>query len=58
MCEIQALIVEIIDKSEFSLTEDWIRIWRDSESSGVMMPTLGEVEKGAQLPLRVKTAAR
>ncbi|PBK91015.1 hypothetical protein ARMGADRAFT_1054374 [Armillaria gallica] len=57
-CELQALIVEILDKSELSLTEDWIRtVWR--ESCGVMMPTLeGEVEKGAQLPLRVKTAAR
>ncbi|PBK72136.1 cytochrome P450 [Armillaria solidipes] len=57
VCELQALIVEIIDKFELSLTEDWIRIRR--ESCRVMVPTLeGEVEKGAQLPLRVKTAAR
>ena len=57
VCELQALVVEVIDKFELSLTEDWIRIRR--ESCRVMTPTLeGEVEKGAQLPLRVKTAAR
>ncbi|KAK0191708.1 cytochrome P450 [Armillaria mellea] len=57
VCELQALVVEIIDKFELSVTEDWIRIRR--ESCRVMTPTLeGEVEKGAQLPLRVKTAAR
>ncbi|KAK0464854.1 cytochrome P450 [Armillaria novae-zelandiae] len=57
VCELQALVMEIIDKFEFSLTEDWTRIRR--ESCRVMVPTLeGEVEKGAQLPLRVKTAAR
>ncbi|SJK99046.1 uncharacterized protein ARMOST_02330 [Armillaria ostoyae] len=52
-----ALIMEIIDKFEFSLTEDWIHIRR--ESCRAMVPALeGEVEKEAQLPLRVKTAAR
>ncbi|KAK0193101.1 cytochrome P450 [Armillaria mellea] len=57
MCELQALIMEIIDKFEFSLIEDWICIWR--ESCRVMVPTLeGEVEKGAQLPLRMKIMAR
>ncbi|KAG7441875.1 cytochrome P450 [Guyanagaster necrorhizus] len=57
VCELQALMVEIIDKFEFSLTEDWIRIRR--ESCRVMVPTLeGEVEKGARLPLKVKIASR
>ncbi|KAK0441529.1 cytochrome P450 [Desarmillaria tabescens] len=57
VCELQALIVEIIDKFEFFLTEDWIQIRR--ESCRVMVPTLeGEVEKGAQLPLRARIAPR
>ncbi|KAG7439684.1 uncharacterized protein BT62DRAFT_1013654 [Guyanagaster necrorhizus] len=57
VCELHALMVEIIDKFEFSLTKDWIRIQR--ESCRVMVPTLeGEVEKGAQLPLKVNIAPR
>ncbi|KAH7922165.1 cytochrome P450 [Leucogyrophana mollusca] len=55
--EIQAFLVEIINKFEFSVTDKTEHIRR--EACLVMAPTVeGELEKGVQLPLRVSIAAR
>ncbi|KAF9462391.1 cytochrome P450 [Collybia nuda] len=55
--ELQAFLVEMIGTFEFSLTPESQRIRR--EGALVMIPTVeGEVEKGAQLPLKVKLASR
>ncbi|RDB25056.1 Leukotriene-B4 omega-hydroxylase 3 [Hypsizygus marmoreus] len=55
--ELQAFLVELVGGFEFSLTPDAMRIRR--ESALVMVPTIeGQVEKGAQLPLRVRVASR
>ncbi|KAL0576442.1 hypothetical protein V5O48_005547 [Marasmius crinis-equi] len=50
--EFQAFLVELIRNFEFLLTPECERIRR--ESAAVMLPVIeGEVEKGAQCPLRV-----
>jgi len=55
--EIQAFTVELVGNFEFSLTPESQRIRR--EAALVMVPTVeGQVEKGAQLPLRVRIASR
>ncbi|KAG0708519.1 cytochrome P450, partial [Suillus ampliporus] len=55
--EIQAFLTEIVGKFEFALTDQSERIRR--EACLVMAPTVeGEVENGAQLPLRVSVASR
>lgn len=55
--EIQAFMVELVGNFEFSLTPESQRIRR--EAALLMIPTVeGQVEKGAQLPLRVKIASR
>ncbi|RDB23388.1 hypothetical protein Hypma_009433 [Hypsizygus marmoreus] len=55
--EIQAFLVELVGTFEFSLTPEAQRIRR--ESALVMVPTIeGQVEKGAQLPLRIRVASR
>ncbi|RDB25147.1 hypothetical protein Hypma_007406 [Hypsizygus marmoreus] len=54
--ELQAFLVELVGGFEFSLTPDAQKIRR--ESASVMVPTVeGEVEKGVQMPLRVRVAA-
>lgn len=53
--ELQAFLFEIIGQMEFSPTPETKRIRR--EAVLIMVPTLeGEVEKGAQMPLRVRVA--
>lgn len=55
--ELQAFLVELIGTFEFSLTPESWKIRR--EGALVMIPTVeGEVEKGSQLPLRVRFASR
>jgi len=55
--EIQAFLTEIVGKFEFALTDASDRVRR--EACVVMAPTVeGEVEKGAQLALRVSVAPR
>ena len=55
--EMQAFLVELISNFEFAITEDIKRLRR--EPCLVMVPVLeGELEKGAQLPLRVSIAQR
>ncbi|KAL0573580.1 hypothetical protein V5O48_008376 [Marasmius crinis-equi] len=55
--ELQAFLVELISNFEFSLTPecDKIRL----ENCGITVPTIeGEIEKGAQCPLRVRRARK
>jgi len=53
--ELHAFLVELISNFEFSLTPEVIR----REPALAMIPTVeGQVEKGAQLPLRVRLAPR
>jgi hypothetical protein len=55
--ELQAFLVELVNNFEFSLTPEAQRIRR--EACVVMVPMIeGQVEKGAQLPLRVCIASR
>ncbi|OAX35974.1 cytochrome P450 [Rhizopogon vinicolor AM-OR11-026] len=55
--EIQAFLTEVVGKFEFALTDKSELVRR--EASVLMTPTVeGEVEKGAQLPLRVSVASR
>ena len=57
MIEIQAFLTEVVGKFEFALTDKSELVRR--EASVLMTPTVeGEVEKGAQLPLRVSVASR
>lgn len=53
--ELQAIIVNIFGNFELSLAIPAEKIVR--ENCGVMVPTIeGEIEKGCQLPVRVKHA--
>ncbi|KAG6809824.1 hypothetical protein H0H92_014607 [Tricholoma furcatifolium] len=53
--ELQAFIFELVAEMEFSLTPESERVRR--EAAVLMMPTVeGQVEKGAQLPLRIQVA--
>ena len=53
--EAQALLMEIISKFEWGLSEKSTRIRR--EACGLVVPTIeGEVEKGVQMPLVVSIA--
>ncbi|KAI9568845.1 cytochrome P450 [Boletus coccyginus] len=55
--EIQAFIVEIVGKFEFTMTDQSERVCR--APSFVMIPMVdGELERGSQLPLAVSVAAR
>lgn len=55
--ELQAFLVELIGTFEFALTPESRKIRR--EGALVMVPTVeGEIEKGSQLPLRVRLAPR
>jgi hypothetical protein len=55
--ELQAFLVDLIDKFEFSLAVPAESIRR--EGSIFMVPTIeGQVEKGAQLPFTIQLAAR
>jgi len=55
--EMQALLVELINNFEFFTTPDSYKIRK--EACLVMVPTIeGEVEKGHQLPLRVRVASK
>jgi len=56
--ELQSFIVELIDNFEFALTPEAETIRR--EACGVMMAPIvpGQVEKGAQIPLKVRVASR
>lgn len=57
MLELQALLVELVNNFEFSMTPDAEKVRR--EACTVMAPTIeGQVEKGTQLPLRIKIASR
>lgn len=57
LLELQAFLVEMVNNFEFELTEKATRIRR--EACLVMVPTVeGEVDKGAQLPMRVRVASR
>jgi hypothetical protein len=53
----QAFLVELIRNFEFSLEVPYEKVRR--EGSGVMAPTLeGQVNKGVQLPFRLRPAQR
>ncbi|KAG6888502.1 hypothetical protein C0995_007840 [Termitomyces sp. Mi166 len=53
--ELQAFLFEIVGQMEFSTTPELKRVRR--EAALVMVPTIeGELEKGAQMPLRVRVA--
>lgn len=53
----QIFLADMIKDFEFELTDKVMKVRR--ESALVMVPTIeGEVDKGAQLPLRVRIAAR
>lgn len=55
--ELQIFLADMIKDFEFELTDKVMKVRR--ESALVMVPTIeGEVDKGAQLPLRVRIAAR
>ncbi|KAI0701013.1 cytochrome P450 [Cerioporus squamosus] len=55
--ELQAFLTELVSNFQFELTEDVNRLCKTSAI--VMVPTLeGELEKGAQMPLRVSLAPR
>ncbi|KAH9889279.1 cytochrome P450 [Cubamyces lactineus] len=55
--ELQAFLTELVSNFEFELTPDVARVCKTQAI--VMVPTLqGEVERGAQLPLRVSLAPR
>lgn len=55
--ELQAFLTELVSNFQFELTEDVHRICKTTAIT--MVPTLeGEVEKGAQMPLRVSLAPR
>lgn len=55
--ELQAFIVELVANFEFSMTMESNMIRR--EACLVMVPTIeGQIEKGSQLPLRVRVASR
>ncbi|KAK0461885.1 cytochrome P450 [Desarmillaria tabescens] len=55
--EMQVLLIELMDNFEFYPTDVIPRIRR--EACRVMVPTIeGEVQKGAQMPIRVKVASR
>jgi len=55
--ELQAFLVEIISNFELSLDVPMEKIRR--EACTVMVPTIeGQVEKGSQLPVRIKPASR
>ncbi|KAF9529748.1 cytochrome P450 [Crepidotus variabilis] len=55
--ELQAFIVELVGQFEISLTPEALRVRR--EACLVMAPTIeGQLEKGNQLPLKVKLASR
>ncbi len=55
--ELQAFLTELVSNFQFELTEDVNRVCKTSAI--VMVPTLeGELEKGAQMPLRVSLAPR
>lgn len=57
MLELRALIVHIINNFELSLAVPAERVRR--ENFWLMAPTLeGEVEKGYQLPIRIRFASR
>jgi hypothetical protein len=57
LLELQVFLVELVSNFEFHLTADAPRIRR--EACIIMVPTLeGEVNKGAQLPLRVSLASK
>ena len=57
LMELQVFAVELVGNFEFSLTPESQKIRR--EAALVMVPTVeGQLEKGAQLPLRVKIASR
>ncbi|KAL0955433.1 hypothetical protein HGRIS_001678 [Hohenbuehelia grisea] len=57
LVELQAFLAEVVGKFEFYPTPQSEKIRR--EPSGVMIPTItGESEKGAQLPLLVRVAAK
>lgn len=54
--ELQIFLADMIKDFEFELTDKVMKVRR--ESALVMVPTIeGEVDKGAQLPLRVRIAA-
>jgi hypothetical protein len=56
MVELQAFLVELIDKFNFAPTEDMARVRR--ASGFVMIPALeGEKQKGSQLPLLISSAS-
>ncbi len=54
--ELHAFMIELLSNFEFSFTETHdIR----REACGVMTPTIeGQVEKGSQLPLKIRLAQR
>lgn len=55
--EMQAFLVELVSNFEFAITEDIKKLRR--EPCIVMVPVLeGNVEKGAQLPLKISLARR
>ena len=55
--ELRAFIVHVINNFELSLAVPAERVRR--EDFGLMVPTLeGEVEKGCQLPVRIRFASR
>lgn len=55
--EIQAFLVELVGTFEFSITPEVQKLRK--EFALAMLPTIeGEVEKGSQLPLRVRYASR
>ena len=55
--ELQAFLTELVSNFQFELSDDVARIRKTTAI--VMVPTLdGEVDKGAQLPLRVSLAPR
>lgn len=55
--ELQAFLVELVNNFEFSCTPEAGKIRR--EACTVMAPTIeGQVEKGTQMPLRIKVAER
>lgn len=57
MIELQAFLVELVGEFEFLPTPESQKIRR--EAALVMVPTIeGQVEKGAQLPLRIRVASK
>lgn len=55
--EMQAFLVELVSNFEFAITEDIKKLRR--EPCIVMVPVLeGDVETGAQLPLKISLARR